>query len=76
MLGLDEEQPLVLEQVADAAVRAEVAAADLEGLAEVARGPVAVVGQDLAEHGDAAGAVAFVGDFFEVLATKFALSPS
>ena len=72
VLGLDEEEALVLEEVADAAGGAEVAAADLEGLAEFAGRAVAVVGQDLAEDGDAAGAVALVQDLLVILGVELA----
>ena len=72
VLGVDDEQALEVEQVADAAAGAEVAAADLERLAELAGGPVAVVGQDLAEDGHAAGAVALVDDLLEVLGAELA----
>ena len=60
VLGIDDEQALEVEQVADAAAGAEVAAGRLERPAELAGGPVAVVGQGLAEHGHAAGPVTLV----------------
>ena len=51
---------------------AQLAVGKLEDLADLAGGAVAVVGQDFAEDGHAAGTVALVDDFFEVAAFELA----
>ena len=63
--GGDEEQALVVEHPGDAADAAQFAVGNLEDFADFTGGAVAVVGQDFAEDGDAAGAVALVDDLVE-----------
>ena len=72
MLRIHDEKPFIIKQITHAAACAEVAAADLERLAQFAGRAVAVVGEDRAEDGDAAGAVTFVDDVFVVVGSEFA----
>src|SRR5208282_3471160 len=55
-----------------AASAAELAVGKLEYLADLGGGSIAIVGEDFAEHRHAAGAVALVEDFLEVVACQFA----
>ena len=59
---VDDDDALLVEHPRHAAGRAEAAAEFVEVMAHVARGAVAVVGHCLDDHGNAAGAVALVGD--------------
>ena len=72
VLGIDDEQSLESEQIADASHGAEIAAGEFEHPPELAGGAVAVIGQRLAKHGHAAGSIALVDHFFEVLAADLA----
>ena len=60
-----QDHALALEEKGDVAGRAHLAAAALEDLADLADGAIAVVGEDFDEDGDAAGAVALVGQLLE-----------
>ena len=67
-----EDQALALEHPGDAAARPELAVAHLEDLADLGGGAIAVVGEDFAHDGHAAGAVALVEHFLEVAAGQLA----
>src|SRR5690606_1389713 len=69
------EDPALLEQVRDAAALPEVAAVLREGMADLADGAVAVVGERLHQHRDAAGPVALVDDLVVALALAAAPQP-
>ena len=70
--GIDEHGAFALEEEADAARPAHVAAVALEDLADFAVGPVAVIRKHVDHDGDAAGAIAFVTDFLEGDALRLA----
>ena len=61
-----DDQTLLVEEPGDAAGFAHVAVALGEDAPHVGDGPVAVVGHDLYQHGDAAGTVALVGGLLVV----------
>ena len=71
-VGRDDEQPLALEHPGHAAGGAELAVEHLEDLANLGGRAIAVVGEDFAHHGHAAGAVALVEHFFEIAAVELA----
>src|SRR5439155_9025279 len=62
---IDAERTLALEEEADVAGAAHLAAVALEDLAHFAVGAVAVVGEHVDQDGHAAGTIAFVGDLFK-----------
>ena len=68
----DARDALAVEHPGDAAGGAELAAGELEDLADFGGRAVAVVGVDLAQHGDARRAVAFVQDLLEIAAFELA----
>src|SRR5271167_2118591 len=60
MLGRDQKYAFAIEHPGDTTDASQSAAGDLEDLADFAGRAVAVFGEDVAEHGHAARAVAFV----------------
>ena len=64
-LGVDDDQPALVEQVGDGARLAEAAAVLGQQVAHVGAGAVAVLGHRLDEQRDAAGAVALVHDVLD-----------
>ena len=70
LLGVDDDDALLVEEVGDRAGLAEVAAVLGEQVADLRPGAVAVVGHRLDEHRDAARAVALVDDGLPVLGVR------
>ena len=64
----DNDLALALEHPGDAALFAEVAALFRKRVADIAHGPVAVIGGDHDQNGRAAGSVAFEHDFVDLAA--------
>ena len=62
VLVVDDDDALAVERPAHAALRAHALAELVEVVADLGRGALAVIGQRLDDDGDAAGAVALVGD--------------
>ena len=71
---VDDQDALLVKGPGHAAVGAQVAAELVEVVAHGACGTVAVVGHGFHDDGNTAGAVAFVGDGFVVVATLAACS--
>ena len=73
-LAIELEQPLLLEEITDAAAGSEVAPEFREHVADVTYGAILVVGQGLHQDGRPAGAVAFVDRLLVGLASAGARS--
>lgn len=68
---LDGDESFAFEEVGDAIGGAEFAVAGIEDFANFGSGTIAIIGHDIAEDSDSAGAIAFVEDFFDVSAVEF-----
>ena len=69
---VDLDDALALELPGDAAARTQGTAALVEDVADFACGAVQVIGDDLNDHGDAAGSISLVGDLLVVGAVALA----
>ena len=67
MRGIDHEQPLEIEQIADTTTGPEITAGRFEQPAQLARRAIPIIGQRLAKNGYAARAVTFINHFVEIL---------